>query len=167
MSVFNFLVVFAVESDNYFHHILLILFLIYELKVYKELHSFYPNKFWQLILEILFRHLQRTFRHLQRTFRQQDSYLKPVQIQVNIKKLKSLILRENPPTLRSITSKLRMSSVSKRKTNCKKLCETHLASEKWKCDITLDEASDCNNLKKNSIAQLTRVTVRNGLVTVR
>ena len=82
---------------------------------------------------------------------------KTVRTQVNIKKVKSLILKENPSTQRSIASKLGMSSgavskiihrdlklekmfkpnvhllspknVAERKTNCRKLYEKHLAAE--------------------------------------
>ncbi len=39
--------------------------------------------------------------------------------------------------------------IAERKTNCRKLYEKHLAVEKWKIVITLDEAwaylRDCNN----------------------
>lgn len=110
-----------------------------------------------------------------------NEYPKKVRTVSNVSKVKSLVTRENPPTQKSIAKSLDTSvatinkiinqdlqlkkakkhnvhqllprHVAQRKTFCRILYENHLAGDKWKYIVTLDEAwvylNDCN--KKRSI----------------
>jgi hypothetical protein len=98
-----------------------------------------------------------------------------------VKKVRSLVLQENPPTQKAIASRVHVSKstvnriisqdlklelrhkakvhvlrprhIAERRTNCRRLYERHLAADKWKFVVTLDEAwvylSDCD--KKRAV----------------
>jgi hypothetical protein len=97
-----------------------------------------------------------------------NAYPRKVVTKGLISKVKAQVLKENPPTQRSLASALGTSSrtinkiinkdlglkktkkynvhrllprhIAERRTNCRKLYEKHLSGEKWKFVVTLDEA---------------------------
>lgn len=97
-----------------------------------------------------------------------NTYPKKKRTTANVVKVRSLILKENPATQRSVAKSIKcaLSTVNKiinsdlslkkakkfnvhrllpkhiadRKTRCRKLYENHLSGEKWKNVVTIDES---------------------------
>ncbi|GFX81579.1 hypothetical protein TNCV_4179191 [Trichonephila clavipes] len=86
---------------------------------------------------------------------------KIVRMHATIKKKESRILKENKQTQRYIAWKLGMSfgTIAERKTNCRKICEKHLAAEKGKFVITLDKKY--NEYKEGLLSKNQRVCMEN------